>query len=45
MLCIHVDDQDEFVQYWRIVIPDDFDIKKEIIKECHNIPYVNHPGV
>ena len=45
VLCIHQANQSEELEFWRIVVPDDADIKMQILNECHSVPYVNHPGV
>ena len=31
--------------YWKIVIPDDIEVKKAILSELHSVPYAGHPGV
>ena len=31
--------------YWKMVIPDDNEIKKVIMNELHSVPYAGHPGV
>ena len=45
VLCIHFEEQSDEVEYWRIIIPNDIVIKKQILKECHSVPYSAHPGV
>ena len=30
--------------FWRIVVPDDQNIKKTIMTEIHSVPYAEHPG-
>ena len=45
MLMIHVAGQPEDVQYWRTVVPDDLDVKAQLVSEFHSIPYAAHPGV
>ena len=45
MLMIHVAGQPEDVQYWRTVVPDDVDVKAQLVSEFHSIPYAAHPGV
>ena len=45
MLMIHVAEQPEDVQYWRTVVPDDLDVKTQLVSEFHSIPYAAHPGV
>ena len=41
----HENDQDEVLDYWRIVVPEHAGIRDKIIRECHSIPYCAHPGV
>ena len=41
----HENDQDEALDYWRIVVPEHAGIRDKIIRECHSIPYCAHPGV
>ena len=45
MLMIHVTRQPKDVQYWRTVVPDDLDVKTQLVSEFHSIPYAAHPGV
>ena len=33
------------VQYWRVVVADDLDVKSLLVSELHAIPYSAHPGV
>ena len=42
---IHVTGQPEEVQYWRVVVPDDLDVKSLLVSELHSVPYSAHPGV
>ena len=42
---IHVTEQPEDVQYWRVVVPDDLDVKSLLVSELHSVPYAAHPGV
>ena len=44
-LMIHVTGQPDDVQYWRMVVPDDLDVKSLLVSELHNVPYAAHPGV
>ena len=44
-LMIHITGQPEDVQYWRMVVPDDVDVKTLLVSELHNVPYAAHPGV
>ena len=45
LLVIHVTGQPEDVQYWRVVVPDDLDVKSLLVSELHSVPYAAHPGV
>ena len=44
-LMIHVTGQPKEVQYWRVVVPDDLDVKSLLVSELHTISYLAHPGV
>ena len=44
-LVIHVTGQPEDVQYWRMVVPDDLEVKSQLVSELHSVPYAAHPGV
>ena len=44
-LVVHVTGQPEDVQYWRMVVPDDLDVKSLLVSELHSVPYSAHPGV
>ena len=45
LLIIHVTGQPEDVQYWRVVVPDDLEVKSLLVSELHPVPYAVHPGV
>ena len=45
MLMIHIAGQPEDVQYWRTVVPDDLEVKSQLVSELHSIPYSVHLGV
>ena len=45
LLMIYVNGQLEDVQYWRVVVPDDLDVKSLLVSELHSVPYSTHPGV
>ena len=45
LLMIYVAGQPEDVQYWRVVVPDDLDVKSLLVSELHAVPYSAHPGV
>ena len=38
------DKNDNTVKYWRIVVPDDREIRNRILEEIHLVPYAGHPG-
>ena len=44
-LVVHVTGQPEEVQYWRMVVPDDLEVKSLLVSELHSVPYAAHPGV
>ena len=43
-LCLHEENQEPGQRYWRIIVPDDQDIKISILKELHCVPFAGHPG-
>ena len=45
LLMIHVIGQLEEVQYWRVVVPHDLEVKSLLVSELHSVPYSAHPGV
>ena len=42
---IHVTRQPEDVQYWRVVVPNDLEVKSLLVSELQSVPYAVHPGV
>ena len=44
LLMVHVTGQPNEVQYWRVVVPDDIDVKSLLVGELHAVPYSAHPG-
>ena len=32
-------------QYWKLVVPNNIEVKKKLLKELHSVPYAGHPGV
>ena len=42
---IHVTGQLEDMQYWRVVVPNDLEVKSLLVSELHSAPYSTHPGV
>ena len=45
LLVLHIDNQAEDAQYWRVAVPHNKEIKRKILNECHIVPYSAHPGV
>ena len=45
LLMIHVTGQPEDVQYWRLVVPDNLEVKSLLVSELHSVPYSTHLGV
>ena len=43
-LCLYEENQESGQRYWRIIVPDDQDIKTSILKELHCVPFAGHPG-
>ena len=43
-LVIHEADQNEEQTYWRVVIPDNQELKTQLLQEIHCVPYSGHPG-
>ena len=44
LLVIHDQIQDADLDFWRIVVPDNQEIKEHIVQEMHSTPYSAHPG-
>ena len=44
LLRMHEANQPTQYSYWRIIVPDHHEIKLEILKELHCVPYAGHPG-
>ena len=44
-LVVHVTGQPEEVQYWRMVVPDDLEVKSLLVSELHSVPYAAHLGL
>ena len=40
----HEENQASTYEYWRTIIPDDYDLKRKVMKELHCVPYSRHPG-
>ena len=45
ILFVHDQNQDVDLDFWRIVVPDNFEIKDQIVRELHSTPYSAHPGI
>ena len=45
LLVIHDQKQDDVLDFWRIVVPEDKVIKERIVQELHSTPYSAHPGI
>ena len=44
-LVVHVIGQPDDLQYWPMVVPDDLEVKSQLVSELHSVPYAAHPGV
>ena len=44
LLFVHDQKQDVDIDFWRIVVPDNDEIKTQVVRELHNTPYSAHPG-
>ena len=42
---MHQKNQNEELDFWRMIIPDDNAVKNFVITELHDIPYSLHPGI
>ena len=45
MLVAHHQEQSEESEYWRVVVPDSSEIRRIVIAELHEIPFMAHPGI
>ena len=45
MLVIHRTGQDEGLDFWRIVVPENVESRNLIVEELHSVPYSIHPGI
>ena len=45
MLMMHQENQNEELDYWRTIIPDDHSVRNSIVTELHVIPYSLYPGI
>ena len=44
ILKIHEQRQSDQCDYWRTVVPNNQDIKMQLLREIHAVPYAGHPG-
>ena len=44
ILKIHEQRQNDQCNYWRTVVPNNQDIKMQLLREIHAVPYAGHPG-
>ena len=44
VLMIHEDNQANDYSYWRTIVPDNEEVKIELLREIHCVPYAGHPG-
>ena len=45
ILFIHDPHQDTDLDFWRIVVPENSEIKSQVVQELHCTPYSAHPGI
>ena len=45
LLVVHNQNQDTEFDFWRIVVPENDEIKENIVRELHSTPYSAHPGI
>ena len=45
ILLVHQTGQRTELDYWRIVVPDNKEIRDRVVQELHSIPYSAHPGI
>ena len=45
LLVVHDQNQDADLDFWRIVVPENPEIKDHIVRELHSTPYSAHPGI
>ena len=45
MLVVHQKNQNEELDFWRMIIPDDNAVKNFVITELHDISYSLHSGI
>ena len=45
LLVVHDRKRDVSLDFWRIVVPKDEELKGQIVEELHSTPYSAHPGI
>ena len=45
LLVVHLQNQLDSVNYWRLVVPESLDMKDKILIKCHSVPRSVHLGV
>ena len=45
ILYVHDQNQDADLDFWRIVVPDNEQMKSQVVQELHCTPYSAHPGI
>ena len=45
LLVVHDQNQDADLDFWRIIVPDNPEIREHIVRELHSTPYSAHPGI
>ena len=45
LLVVHAQNQDAKLDFWRIVVPENEEIKEKIVRELYSTPYSAHPGI
>ena len=45
ILLVHQTGQGAELDYWRIVVPENKEIRDRVVQELHSIPYSAHPGI
>ena len=36
--------EEEDEEYWKLVVPNDREVKRKLLHELHSVPYAGHPG-
>ena len=45
LLVVNDQSQDSELDFWRIIVPENPEIKEHIARELHSTPYSAHPGI